>query len=78
MLPGTAAPGSALAIVQAIAAGHGGHLELYSELGKGATFVLDLPWFVTADHVPDHYPGHPPEDLPATPDRATPQTGAPA
>ena len=35
--------GLGLSIVQAIAAGHGGHGELHSRQGNGATFTLDLP-----------------------------------
>ncbi|NEK84430.1 HAMP domain-containing histidine kinase [Blastococcus saxobsidens] len=35
--------GLGLSIVQAIAAGHGGHVELHSRPGEGATFTLVLP-----------------------------------
>ncbi|WP_413164675.1 sensor histidine kinase [Capilliphycus salinus ALCB114379] len=35
--------GLGLSIVRAIAESHGGHVELYSQLGEGATFTLVLP-----------------------------------
>ncbi|SRR5579883_2704991 len=35
--------GLGLSIVQAIAQGHGGHVELASQLGKGATFTIVIP-----------------------------------
>ncbi|MGB3190052.1 MAG: ATP-binding protein, partial [Limnoraphis sp.] len=35
--------GLGLSIVSAIAESHGGSVELYSQLGKGATFTLVLP-----------------------------------
>lgn len=41
--------GLGLAIVQAIATGHGGRLLLHNDPGSGATFLLDLPWFVVAE-----------------------------
>lgn len=67
--------GLGLAIVQAIAAGHGGSLQLRSVPGEGATFVLDLPWYVAAEHVDQPLPETP--DLPRT-QEDTPRTGAPA
>jgi two-component system OmpR family sensor kinase len=50
--------GLGLAIVQAIAVGHGGHVLLENAPGRGATFVLDLPWV----------PAGAGTDLPDTPD----------
>jgi signal transduction histidine kinase len=46
--------GLGLAIVAAVAEGHGGHVVLESEPGEGATFTLDLPMArpVDADEPP--------------------------
>jgi signal transduction histidine kinase len=53
--------GLGLSIVQALIKAHGGHLELYSRLGEGATFTVILPQqqsgsaaVVDARH-PNHY-----------------------
>ncbi|MGY1724218.1 sensor histidine kinase [Blastococcus sp. SYSU DS0533] len=54
--------GLGLAIVRAIAAGHGGSVELHSRPGEGATFTLVLP----ARPAPARDAG--PADLPAGPD----------
>jgi signal transduction histidine kinase len=40
--------GLGLAIVKAIVEAHGGSVEVHSRLGRGATFVLRLPWLTRA------------------------------
>jgi two-component system OmpR family sensor kinase len=44
--------GLGLAIVKAIVEAHGGSVEVHSALGRGATFVLRLPWLTRAAVVP--------------------------